>query len=314
MNSNQLLKFKAIADNHSITKAADALFMTQSALSHALSIMEEELGCKLFVRGPHKEVLLTKDGEDLLEYANTIDSLLSQVDKRFSKKIIISISAVNIASGFLLINFPKDKLDTIRMISAKSTEMPKMLLNGELDIAICDERLMKEGYESKINAVPLAKSIVCTQQLSLLVRENQDFFNRDRITYEELGQTPLSIQSEATSLNEWISYIYDKTGYKFNITFATDNYSYNLLRDDLSYPELIIKNSVYNPFARINSPYKYKIVVLDGFYSYREIYMYYMKKSTKKVQPILDSLKSVYTSPSERRTILQKQKVKERLN
>ena len=314
MYGGSILKFKAIAEHHTISEAADSIFITQSALSHSLSMLEEELGCKLFIRGAHQEVQLTKDGEDLLEYANIIDDLFSQIETRFIKKNIISISAVNISSAFILMNFPRDQLETIRMIPAAEKDMPRMLQNGELDIAICDDTYIKDDYRKGSKLSPLSKQIICTQQLALLVREDHCLFNKKRISYEELGQTPLSMQTTADTLREWTQYITDETGFKFNIAFATDSYSYHLIRDDLHYPELVIKNSVFNPFPRIDSEYKYKLVLLDGFYSYREVYMWYLKKSIKKVQPIIDNLKNIYSIPIENMSANERIKVSNKFN
>lgn len=50
MNSNQLKQFIAIAEEENITRASQALFMSQSALSNTLKLLEEELGCNLFDR------------------------------------------------------------------------------------------------------------------------------------------------------------------------------------------------------------------------------------------------------------------------
>lgn len=49
-NIRQFAVFVAVYDNGSVTRAADAIHLTQSALTQALARLEEELGCRLFDR------------------------------------------------------------------------------------------------------------------------------------------------------------------------------------------------------------------------------------------------------------------------
>lgn len=50
MEMNQLIYFRAVANSGSVTKAAEDLFITQSALSRTIQRLETEVGGKLFVR------------------------------------------------------------------------------------------------------------------------------------------------------------------------------------------------------------------------------------------------------------------------
>ena len=59
--------FFQVAKEHSFSKAAKSLFVTQSALSQRVSKLEEELGVTLFIRD-QKKIKLTSQGERLLAY------------------------------------------------------------------------------------------------------------------------------------------------------------------------------------------------------------------------------------------------------
>lgn len=65
-----LRALRAVADTGSFTLAADALGMTQSAISHKIKRLEERVGLDLIVRGP--VVVPTAHGADLLLYADRI--------------------------------------------------------------------------------------------------------------------------------------------------------------------------------------------------------------------------------------------------
>lgn len=63
--------FKTVADIGSFRKAADILGLTPSAISHAISSMEAELGFSVLTRNKNG-VTLTNYGEHLLPYVNAV--------------------------------------------------------------------------------------------------------------------------------------------------------------------------------------------------------------------------------------------------
>ena len=65
-----LRTLRAVVDTGSFTLAADALGMTQSAVSHKVKRLEERVGLALVVRGA--VVTATADGADLLRFADRI--------------------------------------------------------------------------------------------------------------------------------------------------------------------------------------------------------------------------------------------------
>lgn len=67
----QLRTFKVIAETLNFTRASEKLNLTQSAVSHQIKALEEELGEPLFIRAK-SGVILTRAGKITLEYANRI--------------------------------------------------------------------------------------------------------------------------------------------------------------------------------------------------------------------------------------------------
>ena len=76
-----LVCFQAVAKYKSFTKAADALFISQSSLSKKIQSLEELLSGELFLRKSNTSVLLSPFGEYMSNYINNIledyDLLLS---------------------------------------------------------------------------------------------------------------------------------------------------------------------------------------------------------------------------------------------
>src|SRR5580704_3279423 len=68
LDSRQLNAFVSLARTGSFKETAVELYLTQSAISHAMSALEREVGCRLLTR-MCKRVVLTEMGEALLHHA-----------------------------------------------------------------------------------------------------------------------------------------------------------------------------------------------------------------------------------------------------
>ena len=71
MNIEKLITFVTIADEKSISKAAEKLHMTQSAASQQISSLEKNLGLNLLVRNG-RNVILSEEAEEILPYARCL--------------------------------------------------------------------------------------------------------------------------------------------------------------------------------------------------------------------------------------------------
>ncbi len=71
LDSRQLYAFAALARRGSFTLAAKDLFLTQSAVSHAIKALEDDVGCRLLDR-VGRRVLLTQAGEQFLRHTEKI--------------------------------------------------------------------------------------------------------------------------------------------------------------------------------------------------------------------------------------------------
>lgn len=71
IDSRHLRVFCTVADTGSLTKAAQRLCLTRTALSHALKALETDLGCLLFLRD-RTGLKITDMGARLLPRANAL--------------------------------------------------------------------------------------------------------------------------------------------------------------------------------------------------------------------------------------------------
>lgn len=75
-----LTTLQALADTHSINRAADKLCMTQSALSHQIKLLEQHLELELFKRKSHP-IEWTPAGQTLLQTAHQVLPLMRHAEK-----------------------------------------------------------------------------------------------------------------------------------------------------------------------------------------------------------------------------------------
>jgi LysR family transcriptional regulator for metE and metH len=81
-----LRMIRAIAESGSMTKAADRLFLTQSALSQQLKDIEGKLKVDLFFR-TNRKMILTPTGRQLLETAKHVIETLEDAELDIAKRI-----------------------------------------------------------------------------------------------------------------------------------------------------------------------------------------------------------------------------------
>ena len=84
MADRRLQVFHAVAKHLSFTRAADALFMTQPAVTFQVRQLEEQYNTRLFERR-HGGIALTPAGDLVLTYAERILELSDEMDTRLTE-------------------------------------------------------------------------------------------------------------------------------------------------------------------------------------------------------------------------------------
>lgn len=105
---NALQTFVAAARAQNLTRAAERLHLTVSALSHQIRLLEQRVGCAVFVRGP-RGLKLTAEGQRLLDniapHLEAIDDALKPLCARCDNALSLS-SMPSMASSWLLPRLP----------------------------------------------------------------------------------------------------------------------------------------------------------------------------------------------------------------
>jgi LysR family transcriptional regulator for metE and metH len=144
----------AIAATGSVTKAAERLHLTQSALSHQLRDIEDRLKTSLFVR-LGRRMLLTPAGERVLDTARRVLEDVQRAEEDVQRLAGGGEGVIRVCTecntGYhwlppLLAAFRRKHPNVAVNVIAEATNRPvPALLNGELDLAVLSNRTTERG-------------------------------------------------------------------------------------------------------------------------------------------------------------------------
>lgn len=161
MNIHDVQAFMAVVKNKSISKAAEVLFISQTALTHRLKNLESDLGVILIYRGHGtKAMSLTPSGQEFLRIAMRWSALWEETEKfkAQGEQLVLSIGAVHSLTEYifpplfrkLMQHRPKIKLS---IYSEHSSTLLTSVEQREIDIAftwkdIVHHNLMSEPWHT----------------------------------------------------------------------------------------------------------------------------------------------------------------------
>lgn len=235
MEIRQVYYVLEVARYSSFSKAANAQFITQPAISQQISALEEELQVKLFNRDTHS-VVLTEDGEKFCAYAEdvleSIDRLMAAFNQSTTKdKTVIKVGAFPFyeATGLpaVINSFFDANHNVIGRIKAEKDEQAyEKLKTGEVDFAI-----IKSGVE-EIRKSWVKYETLCSENLSVLISRKNPYAKKEVITLSELGNLSLLVGNQDASLYSQIEDFYEKNHIDFHVT-TVDTGNIDVILDEV---------------------------------------------------------------------------------
>lgn len=226
MNYAQIQQFLVLSKTMNMTKAAKELFITQPALSHSFSKMEEELGLKLAYRDGNR-LIMTEEGKKILEDFKKIEATYddmfqhaNQIREDHQKHLTLgfsgsitafySIFAYGILSSHRGIN--------VKKIFADYSVIDSMLQNGMIDFAITFPPLKRKNVESHI---------LVNDPLGLAIAGGHPILKKYKIRLSDLQSYKMV---GLTGDNLFASYL-NELLQKRNISIAQEEMGYNELME-----------------------------------------------------------------------------------
>ncbi|MCH5272460.1 MAG: LysR family transcriptional regulator [Lachnospiraceae bacterium] len=202
METRLLQYFLAIAEEQSITRAAEYLHITQPTLSKQIMDLEESLGKQLLIRGK-KKVTLTEDGAYLRNRAQEIISLMEKTEASFRGNEYAITGDVFIGCGE-----HRSSYTIMQMIYSIQEEYPDIHFhffssNADAIIERLDKGLLDMGFllEPEINPRYDYQKLPFYETWGVLMRKDSPLAGRDSLTFRELSALPLIMPSQTSNSN-----------------------------------------------------------------------------------------------------------------
>lgn len=159
MADRRLQVFHAVAKHLSFTRAADALFMTQPAVTFQIKQMEEQYSTRLFERR-HGSISLTPAGELVMAYAEKILSLSDEMDIRLSEMTSEMRGSLLVGASTTIAEFMLPRVlgefnalypqVRARLIVANSESIESRVAEHTLDVGLIEAPAKLSGLDSQI--------------------------------------------------------------------------------------------------------------------------------------------------------------------
>lgn len=195
MNLMHIKYAVAIAETKSINKAAEQLYVGQSALSRAVKELEAGLGVTLFERSA-KGMFPTPDGEIFVRYARTVLKQVDMIENMFSngavgkKQFSISVPRASyIASAFAQFSKLIEKGNETELFYKETNAMRaiKNILNEEFKLGIVRyAESFDKYYKTMLDEKGLEYELITEFRYLLLMNEDSPLAKKDKITYDDL--------------------------------------------------------------------------------------------------------------------------------
>jgi DNA-binding transcriptional LysR family regulator len=168
MADRRLQVFHAVARQRSFTKAAEALFMTQPAVTFQIKQLEEHFNTRLFDRG-HGHIALTPAGDIVLDYAERILGLSAELDTRVKELTGEVAGALLIGASMTIAEFLLPQvLGEFRARHPKV--LPRLVVaNSETVESRVAEHTLDLGFIEAPSHVPTLVSDVCAEDELLVL-------------------------------------------------------------------------------------------------------------------------------------------------
>lgn len=129
LNYHHLLYFQTIAEEGSVSKAAEKLRLGQSTLSAQLKQFEESLNIQLFDR-QHKKLILTEQGKIALDYSRQIFKMGNEMLEVLHDRLLPSRTHLQIGA---LDSIPKQVILSLTKSAYKINQCQVSLIEGKPD-------------------------------------------------------------------------------------------------------------------------------------------------------------------------------------
>lgn len=278
MDLHQLFVFTKVVEQKSFSKAADAIFLSQSTVSSHIQSLEKQLNVQLFDR-VGREIITTPYGERLYHWAEKLlllkdEALLDIKESVNELNGAIRIGVSSVPGQFMvpkmIKNFRSDyKNVTFYLNHFPSRIVAENVLHGTVDLGILGEK-----YENdKLHYIPLSK-----EKLVLIC--SNDFDLKGPVSINNLLEYPFVMRSSDSGTKAILGKYLKRSSIKedqLNVIVYTDNSQSLIEMVKQGIGISIISEITAKEFATSDS---FHVMEIEDFEEERFFYLVYNKNKT----------------------------------
>lgn len=232
MDLHQIENIITISEEKSITRAAEKLFITQSALNQQLQKLESELGTPLFVR-TRSDWQPTPAGEIYLQAAKTIAAIkkdayskihdMAEFARRHFTIGLIPERGVDMFTA-IYPQFHREFPDVIlEPVECNVRTMQKRISKGEIDLGLVtltahqrdENTYLHMAYEEIFLAVPAVHPLASGG--------SRDAEHASEISLEAFAQDPFILISQTSTMYQLVQELFACAGFEPRVLFSTSS-------------------------------------------------------------------------------------------
>ncbi len=227
----------AVAETKNFTKAGELLSLTQPAVSHHISLLEQELGVRLFVRGKG-DIRPTPEGEATIRYAKRFKAIYQKLQQELSDsqrnltRLRIGLTHTaesNIISEVLAKYSNQNSGVSITLLTDTIKNLYEKLENYELDLAVSNGRAHNPD---------LCSLMLDTDYLVCVMSNNNPLSDHSMVTLNELKRERMILRLPTSSTRMLFESTLESLGesiHSYEVILEVDNIATikDLIRKDL---------------------------------------------------------------------------------
>jgi len=224
MEWQQIIGFYHVTKLGSFTKAAEATFRTQSAISQQIKNLEEELGCQLLERIGKKKFRLTSAGERFFKFSESILEKYNSLTEEIDEIKGLQMGHLRMAAPFTTLYhlFPSTLKSYIKkfanveltILDRSQHEILDLIKNGEIDFGL----ILESNVQGDLTALRWKKvrTVVMTPTGHPLTKVK-------RITLKQIGKYPLILPPINLRYRSTLEERFQKLGIDYHIIMESSN-------------------------------------------------------------------------------------------
>jgi len=212
MADRRLQVFHAVAKHLSFTKAAEALFMTQPAVTFQIRQLEDHFGARLFDR-THGGITLTGAGAIVLDYAERILALSAELDTRVKEMGGQVAGPLFIGASTTIAEFLLPQI-----LGEFKTRFPALIprlfvANSEAVQSRIEERSLDLGFiEGDSHFPTLVSEVCCEDELKVICAPSHPLAAEKSVTARALRQHAYITREPGSGTRQVTDHYFEKAG------------------------------------------------------------------------------------------------------